>query len=321
MLTSDFEIGLLQSLRKKIPDLVAEFPIQGKGKAWVANLYSDSRKLVIEASSRKVKRTGRSGGSIQHIEKFYSMLLKLIDMKSANPEILPVMIWSDLVPAYSRDLQMASKWGIYILSNRSLVLDDIWTKSPEAVNQDTLSHLIRRSTDGKPRWHWIWEEQRNLIEQTLRERASTTNRLVHDLGLELTTSSRTKVRGIVGKLVKQGKVKRLLPGHIAGEGAVYGTDQAQLAGIEGSLFDKYKGEKRRLRLCHYMLLTLKDEEGLNAKEVRQRLYKKWRIDASAAEVSSLLSRRLPKEKAVYADHASAKTRYFLQDWWDEAHRA
>jgi hypothetical protein len=316
-MTSDFEAGLLQYLRSDVPDLVPEFRIEGMGKSWVANLYSESRKLVIEACSRKVKRTGREGSSIQHIEKFYSMLLKLIDMKARNPDITPVMIWSDLVPASSWDLQLASKWGVYVLSNRKLLFNEIWLRSPDSINQSTLAHLIRKSEDAKPRWAWILSEEARMIERILAERASTPDRLLGELGLEASKSNRDKVRGMLNKLLKQGKIRKLLPGHIDGEGGVYGTNDAQLSLIEGTLFDKYHGEKRRRRLCHYILMVIDGEQGLNAREVTITLQRKWQIRATSAEVGALLGRRPSLKGTIYADHSSRTTRYFLRDWWEK----
>jgi hypothetical protein len=318
-LTSDFEAGLFQDLRKKVPDLVPEFRLNGKGKSWVVNLYSEDRKLVIEACSRTVKRTGRDKSSIQHTEKFYSMLLKLIDIKGGNPDVIPVMIWSNLVPAGSRDLQLASKWGVYVLSSRDLRLEDVWKASPEAVNQNTLSHLIRRISDAelKPRWHWIHSEQKLLIEQILKDRASTTNRLVEDLGLEPNSSNRIKVVGIVHDLIKEGKARKLLVGHVTGEGIVCGTDESQLEKIEGSLFEKYHAEKRRARLSHYALTVLTDKRGLNAKEVAEALNRRWHIQATISEMGGLLGRRLSKEGKIHADRSSHVTRYFLREWWEK----
>ncbi len=316
---SEYEVGLLEALKKTVPDLIPEYPIQGKGKSWVANLYSESRKLVIEACSRRVKHTGRNKSSVQHVEKFYSMLLKLIDMKSGNHELTPVMIWSDLVPASSRDLQLASSWGVYVLSGRDLSLDAVLQKAPDEVNQATLSHLIRKASDGLPRWHWVYAEQKRLVEQILQERASTTSRLVTELGLEPSKRNRSKVAGIVEALIKEGKIRKLIPGHVAGEGIVIGTDEGQLVKIEGSLFDKYHDEKRRTRLAHYVLMLLTHEQGLNAGEISNRLYARWQITANRHEVAGVLGSRLVKEGKVYADDESLVTRYFLREWWDRAH--
>jgi hypothetical protein len=318
-LPSDYEVGLLQTLKKSVPDLVPEFQLEGKGKSWIANLYSDSRHLVVEACSRKVKRTGRDKNSVQHIEKFYSMLLKLIDMKSGNPKLTPVMIWSDLVPASSRDLQLASRWGVYVLSGRDLRFDDIWQMSPEGVNRSTLNHLIRRTDGAVPRWHWVHAEQKILIEQILQQRASTTNRLVAELGLELNKHNRMKVSGMLKALIQEGKVKKLIPGHVTGEGIVLGTNDGQLAEVEGSFFDKYHGRKRRTRLSHYVLMILADEQGLNNVEIAKRLHARWQITASRNEIAGLLGSRLVREGKVHADDESNVTRYFLSSWWDAAH--
>ncbi len=274
---SDFEHGLLESLRKRIPDLRAEVKIEGKGKQWMANLFSEKYALVIEGSNRRIKRHGSGNQGIQHIEKFHSMLLKLIDIKSRDPAVRPVMVWQDLIPATSNDLKLCSRWGVYVLSYGDFRISQVLEDNPVTeVNKAALAYLVRRNADVKPRWAWLRQEERENLIATLGERAMTTRDIAGFLGLDYNRTSQDRVRDLMIKLIAEGGALKLLPGFSQGIGAVFGTLESQLVELEPSLFPFYKDHKLRKRLGSWILWLLSQEPGLTHNQISLRLQTRWK---------------------------------------------
>jgi transposase len=296
---SDFEIALLPNLRHAIPDLLPEYPIEGKGKHWVANLYSKKRSIVIEACSRNVVRTGKGRTSIQHYDKFYAMVMKLADIKQKHPSIKPIMIWKNLIPAYSTDLGLCTAWGVYVQSNEDLNLESILDgKEVGYVNRRALQFLIRRTDTFKPRWRWLVAERPNDIVNQLETRAMGTKEIAGAIGVDYATH-KSSLSKMLRELESEGRIMKLAPGYVAGKGAIYGVDSKQLDALERETFGIYGTHKRRERIGQRIVQLLNKEGPMDYKQVQSKLSQEWGIDATRETVVGTLSKFLLKRGLVY----------------------
>ena len=307
---SDFEKGLLTELREIVPDLQPEQRIDGRGRAWLANLYSKRQDLVVEACSRHVVRTGRSKSGIQHYEKFHSMLLKLIDIKARNAKIKPIMIWQDFIPAFSTDMALCSEWGVFVVSRKDLRFKDIVRgATPEVVNKASLRFLIRRNPAGAPRWRWLSDERRKAVVALLRTRAMGAKDIADAIGINF-SSRRAELSALLRTLESEGSVHRLMPGFVRGHGAIYGTSAGQLDEIEGKLFGSYKDHKRKQRLAVRIMELLRLEGPSTYLEIMARLQEKWGIQSERDVVVGILIKNLRRKGLVKTVGIPKHLRYF-----------
>ena len=309
-LTSEFEAALLPELKRAMPDLAAEQQLKGKGKSWLVDLCSKEADLVIEASSRNVVRTGKKREGIQHYEKFYSMLLKLIDIKAAHPSIRPVMVWKNQIPAHSTDLMLCSEWGVYVMSHKDLAIGRVLAGEPPAsVNRDSVRFLSRRNEEVKPRWRWLVEQRRNAIVEMLTVAPMGFIEIERALGYRHTRTY-SPIRHMVLDLVREGKILKLSPGYARQYGAIYGTDPRQLFRFESDHFEEYKRHKRKDQLAALIMQLLRLDGPMGYRQIQLGLQRRWKIQASREELTGLLSKRLvrkgfvksegPPKRAIYS---------------------
>ena len=298
MLPSEFEAGLLPSLKQLIPDLTAEKIMKGRGKTWRVDLYSEAEKLAIEASSRNITRNGKSKSSIQHYDKFYAMALKLIDIRASSPRIKAVMLWKDHIPAYSTDLRLCSEWGLFVMSHRNFDIRRVLSgESPGSVNKSSVDFLIRRKEDAAPRWRWLAEERKKEIAAMLQSNAMALTEIERTLGMQR-LSGQSRISDMLQHLVKEGKVMKLTPGYVRGYGAVYGTSAGQLQRFDAEHLDEYKSHKRRKQLAEMVLSLLKEDGTLGYREIQQRLQTKWKVQVGREELVGILNMRLVRKGLV-----------------------
>jgi len=306
-LTSDFEAGLLPELKEAIPDLVSEAKLSGLGKDWVANLYSATQGIVIEACSRNVVRTGKTKSSIQHYEKFYSMLLKLIDIKAKHPAFKPLMLWKNLIPAHSTDLALCSSWGVYVLSHEDFrIRDVIEGSSASTVNRKSVSYLIRRGDPSvTPRWRWLAGERKGEIVALLEKRAIGSIEIGNAIGLR----HRGTVARLLRELEKSGSIHRLEPGYARGVGAIYGVSESQLGDAEKMIFKSYGQQRRKNRISQRTVELLEDEGPLGYMQIRRRLEERWGFTVSRESLVGILSKSLVRKGLVNAAGAPKRRIY------------
>lgn len=300
-MASEFEAALLPELKRVMPDLVAEQLLKGKGKNWLVDLYSKEADLAIEASSRNIVRTGKKKGSIQHNEKFYSMLLKLIDIKAARPSIRPVMMWKNQIPAHSTDLRLCSEWGVFVMSHKGLNIGRVLAgESPASVNRDSVWFLSRRNEEVTPRWRWLAEQRKESVVEMLKLAPMGFIEIERALGYKH-IGPYSPIRDMIQDLVHEGKILKLTPGYVRGYGAIYGTDPDQLSRFESEHFDEYKRHKRKDQLGLLIVQLLRIDGPMGYRQVQLGLQSRWKIQTSREELTGILSKRLVRKGLVKSE--------------------
>lgn len=302
----------MPELKRHIPDLMAEQLLKGKGKSWLVDLYSKNADLVIEASSRNVVRTGKKKGSIQHYEKFCSMLLKLIDIKAAYPSIRPVMIWKNQIPAHSTDLGLCSEWGVFVMSHKDLNVRRVLAgESPASVNKTSTLYLSRRSDKVEPRWRWLVEQRKKAIVEMLKLAPMGFIEIERALGYKHVRVY-SPIRSMIRTLVHEGKILKLSVGYARGYGAVYGTVPGQLSQFDSEHFEEYKRHKRKDQLAALVMQLLNLAGPMGYRQIQLGLQTRWKIQTSREELTGLLNKRLVRKGLVRAVGPPKKTIYSVR---------
>lgn len=244
---------LLDALKDLYGDVELNTPLSN---GWLVDLYVPKHRIAVLALK------GRRGEA--SVNRFYASLLKLADMKRFDEGLKPVILWSGPLPLTPLDLEVASRWGVYVVSSKQLaLLKEVEAgESPEAVNGKAKSSLVKPLQTPK-----IGRQQVKLVEAELLNELSKEPLSLPEVIDKLKGKAPSRsVYWAFRKLHAQGKILTLVRSNK--RVTIYGTSQSQLPLALMKAPSKEQLQAKRLNEIHRLIAR---KGALTAREIADAL--------------------------------------------------